>query len=143
MDYDPTQGLVMAIGRIEQKLDKHDDKFDLIARTLQTLVKVDTETKENREAIRRAFEEIDIIKKVQNTSGCATFKSFRSEHDNELKHNLGKIKACEEFKDKIEAKFNELEMKPAKRVDGMITHGLSAFVGALVLYIMAKIGLSK
>ena len=143
MEYDATQGLVLAISRIEEKLDKHDDKFDTIATTLQTLVKIDTETKELRDSIKRLFKRVEDIENIQHNGGCPTFKSFRSEHDNELKHNLGKIKSCEEFKDKIEAKFNELEMKPAKRVDGMITHGLSAFVGALVLYIMAKIGLNK
>ena len=143
MEYDVAQGLVLAISRIEEKLDKHDDKFDMIATTLQTLVKIDTETKELRESIKRLFKRVDDIENIQHNGGCTTLKSFRSEYDNELKHNLEKIKSCEEFKDKIEAKFNELEMKPAKRVDGMITHGLSAFVGALVLYIMSKIGLSK
>lgn len=143
MDYDPTQGLVMAIERIEQKLDKHDDKFDLIARTLQTLVKVDTETKENREAIRRAFEEIDIIKKVQNTSGCAAFKSFRSEHDNELKHNLAKIKSYEEFKEKFEKNLKDLELKPAKRWESVVTTSITVIVASIGGYIMAKIGVSK
>ena len=154
MAYSNESLIATAIERLNDKMDKIDEKVDSVQSDVNKFVvlfeKLAHIEKTHDDSNKRVHHRIDEIEKRiekteerQNNGGCPTFKSFRSEHDNELRHNLEKIKNCEEFKANVETKINDMEMKPAKRFDGMITHGLSAFIGALVLYIMAKIGLSK
>ena len=147
MAYDPIQGVIVSLEKLDAKLDKRldeqDGKIDSIAVAIQRLIAVDIEIRELKDSHKRLWKHVETIEAKQMETGCATLNKFISTHDNELKHNLNRIKACEEFNGKVEARIHDIDMKPAKRVDGMITHGLSAFVGALVLYIMAKIGLSK
>ena len=147
MAYDPIQGVIVSLEKLDAKLDKRldeqDGKIDSIAVAIQRLIAVDIEIRELKDGYKRLWKHVETIEAKQTETGCPILQKFISTHDNELKHNLTKIKACEDFKNTIEQKINDMEMKPAKRFDGMITHGLSAFAGALVLYIMAKIGLSK
>ena len=147
MAYDPIQGVIVSLEKLDAKLDKRldeqDGKIDSIAVAIQRLIAVDIEIRELKDGHKRLWKHVETIETKQMEIGCPTLQKFISTHDNELKHNLARIKTCEDFKNTIEKKINDMEMKPAKRVDGMITHGLSAFVGALVLYIMTKIGLSK
>ena len=147
MTYDQIQGVIVSLEKLDAKLDKRldeqDHKIDNISIAIQRLIAVDIEIREIKDSSKRLWKRVETIEARQMETGCATLNKFTSTHDNELKHNLSKMKSCEDFKSTIEQKINDMEMKPAKRFDGMITHGLSAFVGALVLYIMAKIGLSK
>ena len=51
MEVDMISIITSSLERINDKLDKHDDKFDAMSDALRQLIKVDTETKENREAV--------------------------------------------------------------------------------------------
>ena len=147
MAYDPIQGVIVSLEKLDAKLDKRldeqDGKIDSIVVAIQRLVAVDIEIRELKDGNKRLWKHVETLETKQMETGCPTLQKFISTHDNELKHNLARIKACEDFKEKVEARIHDIDMKPAKRIEGMIKHGLSAFVGALVLYIMAKIGLSK
>ncbi len=127
MDYDPIQGLVSAITRIEAKLDRHEDKFDTIVETLQLLVKIDTENKEIKDALNRAFHRVEIIEHSQNNEGCVAHKNFIKVRDEQLKGYNKIASDCHEKHEKLLGRIVAIENAP-KEMRGLFLKG---FLGAL------------
>jgi len=120
MEYDPIQGLVSAITRIEDKLDKHDDKFDIIAQTLQKLVAVDIELKGTKESLKFVWEEIKELKDNQMSDGCPAHKSFIAVRNEQLKSYEHVVEDCKDKYSKLVDRMTTIEEKPKKRVEAAI-----------------------
>lgn len=146
--------LVMAVERLaESQLDtnrKVDKLIESMGKQEVILEKLANIEKAHTDSIKRVYHVIDDIKDrvtniehTQHDGGCSSFQKFVTGHDNELKHNLEKIKSCEEFKKSIEEKVTDLNMKPAKKWESVTTTIITVGVTSIVVYVMAKIGFSK
>ena len=154
MAYDGESLVATAIERLNDKMDRIDAKVDTVQSDVnkfvvlfEKLAHIEKVHEENNKRVHHRID--DIEKRLEKTEhrqmevGCPTFQKFRSEHDNELKHNLEKIKSCEDFKKTIEEKITDLNMKPAKRWESVTTTIITVGVTSIVVFIMAKIGVSK
>ena len=65
MAMDEMSFVVTTMERINTKLDKHDDKIDMIVQAMQQLIKVDVENKEIKESLARAFKRLEIMEQQQ------------------------------------------------------------------------------
>ena len=55
MGMDEQSFIITTLERINAKLDKHDDKIDMIVQAMQQLVKVDAENREIKDSMQRLF----------------------------------------------------------------------------------------
>ena len=113
--------ITSSLERINDKLDKHDDKFDAMSDALRQLIKVDTETKENREAIGRAFRRIEALEHDHVDKGCVKCREIDGRHIRELE------KARDEHKN-FDDRIKILENKPKDNMD-LIKKGFLGAVG--------------
>lgn len=60
----------------------------------------------------------------------------------EQSHQTESIKKIEENVEKLDTKVDALERKPGKRWEGIVEKIISALVGGLIVYLLAKIGLT-
>ena len=135
--------VAVALERINEKLDKHDEKFDMIAQTLQTLIKIDTETKEMRESMSRAFKRIEILETHQTTDGCPAHKAFVAVRNEQLKGYDQLTKKCEDGYVDLNTRLKVIEDLPKKRLEVAIIEVIK-WVTIVVLGIVGiKIGLTK
>lgn len=165
MAYDGESLIATAIERLNDKMDRIDAKVDTVQSDVnkfvvlfEKLAHIEKVHEENNKRVHHRID--DIEKRLEKTehrqmeTGCPSFQKFRSEHDNELKHNLEKIKSCEDFKKTVYDKFaefkkyfddkiNDLNMKPAKRWESVTTTIITVGVTSIVVYIMAKMGFGK
>lgn len=135
--------VVTTLERINAKLDKHDDKIDMIVQAMQQLVKVDTENKEIKEALGRVFKRVEALEHNQNTDGCAAHKAFVRLRDEQLKKYEAIIVECKENREEIEKRVEILEQKPMKAMDKVWMALLGALGTGIGGYILLKIGVSK
>lgn len=135
--------VVTTLERINTKLDKHDDKIDMIVQAMQQLVKVDTENKEIKEALGRVFKRIEAVEHNQNTDGCASHKAFVRLRDEQLKKYEAIIVECKEDREEIEKRVEILEQKPMKAMDKVWMALLGALGTGIGGYILLKFGVSK
>ena len=140
MAMDEMSFVVTTLERINVRLDKHDDKLDLIVQVMQQLVKVDTETKELRESLAQNYKRLEAVEHNQNTDGCQAHKNFiilKKEQDERAIENK---KECREKYESLEERIEILEQKPMKLVDKFSM----AIIGALGVgvggWILLKIG---
>ena len=77
--------IIQSLERISDRLDRHDDKFDGIVETLQQLVKIDTEQRELRGSLERAFKRIDTLEHTHNEHGCPMFREMEKKLGDTLK----------------------------------------------------------
>ena len=143
MEYAPIQGLTTAINRIEDKLDKHDEKFDMIAQTLQTLVKIDTETKEMRESQARLFKRVEVLEHNQTTDGCPALKNFLAVRAEQIKSFDALTKKCEEQHKELDTRLKVIEELPKKRLEVAIVEGIKWATIIILGIVGVKIGLTK
>ena len=127
MPMDEMSFIVTTLERINNRLDKHDDKLDLIVQVMQQLVKVDTETKELRESLGRAYKRLEAVENNQNTDGCQALKNFVVFRNEQLVHFKELAKNCQDNHDTLEERIEALEQKPLKVVDKFAM----AIIGAL------------
>lgn len=135
--------VAVALERMNEKLDRHDDKFDMIAQTLQTLVKIDTETKELRESMVRAFKRIENVEHNQNTEGCPAHKSFLAVRSEQLKGYDALTKKCQDNNDKLDARLKAIEELPKKRIEIAIVEVIKWTTIIILGIVGIKIGLTK
>lgn len=146
--------LVMAVERLAESQSDTNRKVDKLIESMGKqeviLEKLANIEKSHGDSMKRVYHVIDEVKErvtniehTQHGGGCPSFQKFVTGHDNELKHNLEKIKSCEDFKKTIEEKITDLNMKPAKRWDSVVTTIITVGVTSIVVFIMAKIGVSK
>jgi len=120
MAMDEMSFVVTTLERINSKLDKHDDKIDMMVTSLQQLVKIDTENKELRESMNRAFKRIEIVELNQNTDGCQAHKSFVALRNEQLVHFKELATNCKKTNDDLELRIDAIEEKPKKRMETVI-----------------------
>ena len=141
MPMDEMSFVVTTLERINARLDKHDDKLDLIVQVMQQLVKVDTETKELRESLARNYKRLEEVERNQNTDGCQAHKNFITLKKEQDERNIEHKKECREKYDSLEERIEILEQKPIKLMDKFvlaIVAVLGAGIGGLI---SAKLGL--
>ena len=135
--------VVTTLERINAKLDKHDDKIDMIVQAMQQLVKVDTENKEIKEALSRVFKRVEVLEHNQNTDGCAAHKAFVRLREEQIKSYEKIITECKENKAELEERIEALEQKPLKAMDKFYMALIGALGAGLGGWILLKFGVSK
>lgn len=135
--------VVTTLERINAKLDKHDDKIDMIVQALQQLVKVDTENKEIKESLSRLFKRVESVEHNQNTDGCSAHKAFVKLRDEQIKKYEAVIVACKENHDGLEERIEALEQKPIKAMDKVWMAILGSIGAGIGGWILLKFGVSK
>ena len=143
MAMDDMSFVVTTLERINARLDKHDDKLDLIVQVMQQLVKVDTETKELRESLSRAYKRLEAVENNQNTDGCQAHKNFVALRNEQLVHFKELAKSCQDNHDTLEERIEALEQKPMKAVDKFSMALIGALGVGLGGWILLKLGVSK
>lgn len=134
--------VVTTLERINARLDKHDDKLDLIVQVMQQLVKVDTETKELRESLGRNYKRLEAVEHNQNTDGCQAHKSFLVLKKEQDERNAEHKKECQENHEELEKRIKTLEQKPMKLVDKIFMAVLGALGAGVGTWILLKFGVS-
>lgn len=109
MPIDQVSLIITSLERIDAKLDKHDDKFDNISKALETLIKVDIETRENKDAIGRLFKRVEVLENAHNKEGCSICQQLDARHK------------------KIFERLDNIEKKPLDNID-LVKKG---FLGAI------------
>lgn len=143
MAYDPIQGIIMSLEKLDAKLDRHDEKFDTIATTLQTLVKIDAETNELRESMVRVSKRIEAVEHNQNTDGCPAHKSFVKVREEQLKGYNELAKKCHENHKELDARLKALEELPKKRLDVATVEAIKWATIIILGIVGVKIGLTQ
>lgn len=134
--------VVTTLERINARLDKHDDKLDLIVQVMHQLVKVDTETKELRESLGRNYKRLEAVEHKQNTDGCQAHKSFLVLKKEQDERNAEHKKECQENHEELEKRIKTLEQKPMKLVDKIFMAVLGALGAGVGTWILLKFGVS-
>ena len=134
--------VVTTLERINARLDKHDDKLDLIVQVMRQLVKVDTETKELRESLGRNYKRLEAVEHNQNTDGCQAHKSFLALKKEQDERNAEHKKECQENHEELEKRIETLEQKPMKLVDKVFMAVLGALGAGVGTWILLKFGVS-
>ena len=135
--------VAVALERINEKLDRHDEKFDMIAQTLQTLVKIDTETKEMRESQARLFKRVEVLEHNQTTDGCPAHKNFLAVRTEQLKSYDSLAKKCEERHKELDNRLKVIEELPKKRLEVAIVEVIKWATIIILGIVGVKIGLTK
>jgi len=143
MAMDEMSFVVTTLERINAKLDKHDDKIDMIVTALQQLVKVDTETKELRESMNRAFKRIEVVEHAQNTEGCQAHKNFIALRNEQLGHFKQIAESCKKNHDELETRIDAIEDKPKKRMETVIIEVIKWVTVFVMGAIALKFGVNK
>ena len=135
--------VAVALERINDKLDKHDEKFDMIAQTLQTLVKIDTETKVLREGQFKLLKRLEVVETNQNTDGCPAHKSFVKVREEQLKGYNELANKCKENHKELDARLKVIEELPKKRLEVAIVEVIKWATIIILGIVGVKIGLTK
>ena len=135
--------VAVALERMNEKLDRHDEKFDMIAQTLQTLVKIDTETKEMRESQARLFKRVEVLEHNQTTDGCPAHKNFLAVRAEQIKSYDVSAKKCEEHYKELDTRLKVIEELPKKRLEVAIVEVIKWATVLALGVIGIKIGLTK
>ena len=133
--------VVTTLERINARLDKHDDKLDLIVQVMQQLVKVDTETKELRESLARNYKRLEVVEHNQNTEGCSVHKAFVALRNEQLKKYEGMALTCKENYEDLETRIEALEQKPIKAMDKIAMGVLGALGAGFGGWLLIKFGI--
>ena len=133
--------VVTTLERINARLDKHDDKLDLIVQVMHQLVKVDTETKELRESLGRNYKRLEAVEHNQNTDGCQAHKSFLVLKKEQDERNAERKKECQENHEELEKRIEALEQKPIKAMDKVAMGVLGALGAGFGGWILIKFGI--
>ena len=135
--------VAVALERINEKLDRHDEKFDTIAQTLQTLVKIDTETRELRESQFRLLKRLEVVETNQNTDGCPAHKSFVKVREEQLKGYNELTNKCKESHKGLDARLKVIEELPKKRLEVAIVEVIKWATIIILGIVGVKIGITK
>lgn len=125
-----------ALGRISDKLDKHDEKFDMIAQTLQQLVKIDTELRDLKESHYKTETKVNTLDKQQHEHS-----TLLREIQTERKHNIANFETRSESVecklDTLAKRLEALEQKPIKLIDKALFALFGAIGSGIGLYIIS------
>lgn len=143
MPLDEYSVVAVALERMNEKLDRHDEKFDVIAQTLQKLVAVDIELKTTKDSLSTIWGEVRELKEHQATDGCPAHKAFVAVRAEQLKAYDALAKECEERIEAMDKRIEVLEQKPLKAMDKVWMALLGALGTGIGGYILLKFGVSK
>jgi len=135
--------IITTLERINTKLDKHDDKIDMIVTALTQLVKIDTENKEIKESLGRAFKRIEDMEDYQTSDGCPAHKNFLAVRVEQLKHYEDIAKECKDKHEKLSDRIEAIEDKPKKRIEAAILEVIKWLTVFALGAIALKFGVSK
>ena len=141
MPMDEMSFVVTTLERINARLDKHDDKLDLIVQVMQQLVKVDTETKELRESLARNYKRLEAVEHNQNTDGCQALKNFVALRNEQLVHFKELAKMFQDNHDTLKERIEALEQKPMKLMDKFVLAIIAVLGAGIGGLISTKLGL--
>ena len=143
MAMDEISFIVTTLERIQDKMEKQDNKIDMMVQALQQLVKVDTENQEIKSSLQRVFKRLELVEANQNNNGCQAHKNFVVLRNEQLKKYDAIIARLEETILKMDTRIKLIEDKPAVV---MVKFGM-AVIGALGAgfggWILLKFGVSK
>ena len=139
--------LVMAVKQLaESQLDtnkKVDKLIESMGKQEVILEKLANIEKSTADSMKRVYHVIDDVKErvvaiehKQINSGCQSFRTFQSSHDNELKHNLEKIDTFEKF-------MQDTKDKPIKMMDKVWMALLGAIGAGIGGWLLLKLGVGK
>ena len=143
MAMDEMSFVVTTLERINTKLDKHDDKIDMIVQAMQQLIKVDVENKEIKESLARAFKRLEIMEQQQASDGCPAHKAFLAVRTEQLKAFEALADECEEKHETMNKRLETLEQKPLKAMDKVWMALLGALGTGFGGWILIKFGVGK
>ena len=143
MAMDEMSFVVTTLERINTKLDKHDDKIDMIVQAMQQLIKVDVENKEIKESLARAFKRLEIMEQQQSSDGCPAHKAFLAVRAEQLKAFEALAEECEEKHETINKRLETLEQKPLKAIDKVWMALLGAIGTGVGGWLLIKLGVGK
>ena len=135
--------IVTTLERINAKLDKHDDKIDMIVTALTQLVKIDTENKEIKESLGQAFKRIEDIEENQTSDGCPAHKNFLAVRNEQLKTYDKLAIECKELHIKLSNRIDAIEDKPKKRIEVAIIEVVKWVTVFIMGAIALKFGVTK
>ena len=135
--------VAVSLERMNEKLDRHDEKFDMIAQTLQTLVKIDTETKELRESMGRVSKRLEDVEHNQNTDGCTAHKHFLAVRSEQLKSYDDLAKKCVDNHKELSDRLKVIEDLPKKRLEVAVVEVIKWATIIILGVVGVKIGLTK
>jgi len=135
--------IITTLERINTKLDKHDDKIDMIVTALTQLVKIDTENREIKESLGRAFKRIEDMEEYQTSDGCPAHKNFLAVRAEQLKHYEDITKECKDKHEKLTNRIEAIEDKPKKRIEAAILEVIKWLTVFALGAIALKFGVSK
>ena len=143
MAMDEMSFVVTTLERINTKLDKHDDKIDMIVQAMQQLIKVDVENKEIKEALARAFKRLEIMEQQQASDGCPAHKAFLAVRAEQLKAFEALADECEEKHETMNKRLETLEQKPLKAMDKVWMALLGALGAGIGGWLLIKLGVGR
>ena len=143
MPIDEQSFIITTLERINSKLDKHDDKIDMIVTALTQLVKIDTENKEIKESLKRAFERIEEVEDNQTNDGCPAHKNFVKVREEQLKGYDKLAIDCKEMHNKLLVRIETIEEKPKKRIETAIIEVIKWVTVFIMGAIALKLGVTK
>lgn len=132
--------IVDSLKAINQKLEKHDDKFDLIATSLEKLIKLDTENAEIKSSLTRAFKKIEVIEQEHKQGGCPAHKDFLKTRDFEVKTWHKTAEVIETKLDDLSTRVSAIEDTPMKIAKTIANRVLFVFGTALGGWLLYKFG---
>ena len=143
MAYNNESLLETAIERLNDKMDKIDEKVDSVQSDVnkfvvlfEKLAHIEKTHDDNNKRVHHRIDEIEKrvekIEERQNNSGCPTLKSFQSGHDNELKYNLNKI-------DDHEKRIKAIEIIPSTRIETIARGFFIALGGGVFAWVVAHL----
>ena len=107
--------IIESLTRINDKLDKHENKFDEIAMTLKKLVEVDMGMRELKNANKRIFQRLEKVEQTQIEKGCNVLNNYWSIRNEQLKKY---DRIIDDFDEKI--KSNDKAIKEFKDIPNKI-----------------------
>ena len=112
MAMDEISFIVTTLERIQDKMEKQDNKIDMMVQALQQLVKVDTENQEIKSSLQRVFKRLEMVEANQNIDGCQAHKNFVVLRNEQLKKYDAITARLEETIIKMDARIKFIEDKP-------------------------------
>ena len=133
------QLIINSLQKIDVKLNKHDESFEAIHKTLEKLVAVDIEIREMKISLDRVFRRIEVVESTQ-TTGCTALKNHVQVRDEKMKAYDKVIKDMTEKINKVETKISDIQNVPNKVLFGTTVAVMSTFVSGLFGYFMFNHG---
>jgi len=106
--------ILKSLTKIDNKLDKHDENFAEINKTLTKLIAVDLEIRELRKSTGRAFDRLEVVEKTQNSNGCIALQKHEDVAIEQIKRYDDIVSRYAKRLECLEANIEEIKSIPNK-----------------------------